>query len=117
MRKGELLTPIARGEEKAGALPSPVLPGITRAVVREIAGRMGIACQVRTLAIDDALGADEIFLCNSSWGIMPVVGIEGATVRGGAPGAITRTLREALSQAIDGEPRDTAERLGGAVGS
>ena len=117
VRGGELMTPIARGEEKAGALPSPVLPGITRAVVREIAGRMGIACQVRTLAIDDALGADEIFLCNSSWGIMPVVGIEGATVGGGAPGAMTRTLREALSQAIDGETRDAASRLGGAVGS
>ena len=64
-----------------------------------------------------ALGADEIFLCNSSWGIMPVVGIEGATVGGGAPGAMTRTLREALSQALDGETRDSAERLGGAVGS
>lgn len=117
VRGGELLTPIARGEEANGALPSPVLPGVTRASIREIAGRLGVACRVQTLAIDDVLRADEAFLCNSSWGIMPVVAVESARIGSGEPGALTRQLRESLLEAIDGETRETAERLGGAVGS
>lgn len=113
VRGGELLTPIARGEEARGALPSPVLPGITRAAIREMAVRLGVACRVQTLAIDDVLGADEAFLCNSSWGIMPVVAVESARIGTGQPGALTRQLRETLLEAIDSETRDTAERLAG----
>ena len=37
VKDGQLLTPIARGEEADNALPAPVLPGITRAAVIELA--------------------------------------------------------------------------------
>jgi branched-subunit amino acid aminotransferase/4-amino-4-deoxychorismate lyase len=101
VRGGELLTPIARGEEGGGgegsgaALPSPVLPGITRKWVMEWAGDRGMAVTRRMLSIDDVLGADEAFLTNSSWGVLPVVRVEKEMLGGGEVGEVARAAREA----------------------
>jgi branched-chain amino acid aminotransferase len=103
VRDGTLLTPIARGEEEPGALRSPVLPGITRAAVLELAESLGIAVVRRLLDIDALLGADEAFLTNSSWGVLPVVAVEKEAIGGGAVGAITMRLRAAWLEAIDRE--------------
>ncbi|MGP1347603.1 MAG: aminotransferase class IV [Phycisphaerales bacterium] len=94
VRDGTLFTPIARGEEEAGAIGSPVLPGITRQVVGELADGMGMGLARRMLTIDEALDADEVFLTNASWGVLPVRQIEGRAVGDGMPGPVTRSLRE-----------------------
>ena len=91
-----LLTPFARGEEVAGSLGAPVLPGITRAVVMESANAAGLSVQRRMLSIDDLLNADEVFLTNSSWLVLPVTRIEKHTVGSGQVGPMTRRLREAV---------------------
>lgn len=101
---GTLVTPIARGEEAAGAVPSPVLPGITRAAVIELAGRMGIGCDTRMMAIDDVLDAGEVFLTNSGWGVLPVVRVEGKEIGSGLPGEITGKLRASWQAAVRDEP-------------
>lgn len=95
VKDGRLLTPIARGEEEHGAMPAPVLPGITRAVIRERADDLRIDVETRMLDIEELLGADEVFLTNSSWGVLPVVAIEKEAVADGAPGRITNDLRDA----------------------
>lgn len=94
VRDGALLTPLARGEEEAGAIGSPVLPGIARRTIIELAGRTGIGCAKQLLTIQDALDADEVFLTNSSWGVLPVTRIEGKMIGDGAVGAVTRSLRK-----------------------
>lgn len=98
---GRVLTPIARDEEAPGGLPSPVLPGITRAAVLELASVRGIGCDKRLLTIDDLLDADELFLTNSSWGVLPVVGVEKESIGGGLPGPMTRDLRAGLVAAME----------------
>ena len=60
VKNGTLFTPTARGEEDEQAEPSAVLPGVTREVV---------------IALADELDADELFLTNSSWGVLPVIGM------------------------------------------
>jgi branched-subunit amino acid aminotransferase/4-amino-4-deoxychorismate lyase len=105
---GSLVTPTARGEEERGGVPSPVLPGITRAAVIGIAAGMGVGCQRRMLTIDDVLDADELFLTNSSWGVLPVVGVERESIGGGGPGPMTRDLRAALMAAIAADGADGA---------
>ncbi len=99
---GTLRTPIARGEEDAGGIPSPVLPGVTRAAVIEIARRRSIGCERRMLTIDDVLDADEVLLTNSSWGVLPVTAIEGKTIGTGEPGEMTRDLRSAWLAHVEG---------------
>ncbi len=75
-------------------LPSPVLPGITRDEILEYADERGLTVQRRMVSITDVLEADEVFLTNSSWGVLPVVRVEAATIAGGRPGQVTRALRE-----------------------
>ena len=95
---GKLITPIARGEEsgEAHALPSPVLPGITRARVLEQAKKMGVPVEVRMMSIDDLLDADEVFLTNSSWKVLPVVKVEAEVIGSGEPGVVTLGLRDGV---------------------
>jgi len=106
VRDGRLLTPYARGEEESGALPAPVLPGIVRRFVIETAESAGPPVARRMLTIDECLQAEEMFLTNSSWGILPVVRLERATIGAGTPGPITKRLRHAWVAATDG--RDAA---------
>ena len=96
VRGGRMFTPIARGEEQEVAdgpsetmgegledeprgssggavMPSPVLPGVVRRWVMDWAVAEGIEVERRMLSIDDVLTADEVFLTNSSWGVLPVV--------------------------------------------
>jgi branched-subunit amino acid aminotransferase/4-amino-4-deoxychorismate lyase len=95
-----LHTPIAHGEEVDGALAAPVLPGITRAAIAELAAAESVAVHRRMLAIDDLLAADEVFLTNSSWQVLPVTAVEKARVGDGRVGPLTRRLRAALLELI-----------------
>jgi len=89
-----VLAPLVRGEEPAGGLASPVLPGTTRAWLLEHAAAEGMTVERRPLSIDDLLGADEACLLNSSWGVMPVVAVEAAELPSKRPGPIVRAWRE-----------------------
>jgi branched-subunit amino acid aminotransferase/4-amino-4-deoxychorismate lyase len=100
VKDGTLRTPIARGEEERiaqgkAAMPSPVLPGVTRGRIIELAAARGIGCDTRMLSIDDVLDADEVFLTNSSWGVLPAVAVEAKAIADGNPGPITADLRRA----------------------
>lgn len=103
VRNGTLVTPIARGEEQEvggkGAIPSPVLPGITRARVLKEAKKMGLAVERRMMGIGDVLDADEVFLTNSSWGVLPVTAVEAEPVGSGEVGEVASGLRERITAA------------------
>jgi branched-subunit amino acid aminotransferase/4-amino-4-deoxychorismate lyase len=103
VKDGTVCTPLARGEEVAGALPAPVLPGITRAAVLELCAEMEVAVQRRMLTISDLLDADEVFLTNSSWQVLPVTRVEKKAIGSGAVGAVTGRLRAALLDTIEQE--------------
>lgn len=112
VRHGRLQTPIARGEELEIAgdaakgpavMPSPVLPGITRRWVMDWATAMDIAVERRMLSINDVLEADEMFLTNSSWGVLPVVQLETHQISGGAPGSVGRAAVNAWRELIGDE--------------
>ena len=103
VKDDELLTPIAHGEEKPDALPAPVLPGVTREAVIEAAQTQGIAVQKRMLTVEDLLDADEVFLTNSNWKVLPVIAVEQKDIGDGKVGEITRSLREAVLKMVEEE--------------
>lgn len=103
VKEGQLLTPIARGEESEKGLPAPVLPGITRAAVIELAEGLGVTVKRQMLSIDDLLDADEAFLTNSSWHILPVSRVEKSPIGQGKAGDLTRRLRTDLLNLIERE--------------
>ncbi len=102
VKNGVIHTPIARGEEQQEAtrtggngvpLPSPVLPGVTRKIVTRLAGEVGIEVRRRMITIHEILDADEVFLTNSSWGVLPVTRVESQAIGRGEVGEITAQVR------------------------
>lgn len=82
------------GALKTPPLDTPVLPGIARAVILELARRSGMEVAEAALALDDLLAADEVFLTNVIMQIMPVVRVEKHEVGHGRVGPIASQLRE-----------------------
>lgn len=107
VKDGELLTPIARGEEKPEALPAPVLPGITREAVIQAAEAQGITVKKQMLSVEDLLDADEVFLTNSNWKVLPVVAVEQKTIADGKVGAVAQSLREHVMAMVEEETTST----------
>ncbi len=83
-------------------LDTPVLPGITRKVVLELAEENDIAWKEEKLTIQDLLGAEEVFLTNSIMELMPVCRIERHAVGKDKPGPVYQKLHELYKQAVNG---------------
>ncbi|TQQ82131.1 aminotransferase class IV [Halonotius roseus] len=64
------------------SLDGPVLPGITRRVVLDIADDEGIPVETGQYTPDDIRNADEVFLTNSTWEIRPVDVVDGLEISG-----------------------------------
>ena len=103
VKGGTLFTPIARGEEVEGSLPAPVLPGVTRATVIEAAEKLGMTVRRRMLSVKELLDADEVFLTNSGWRVLPVSRVEKKAIGTGKAGEITKRLRSAVLERIERE--------------
>lgn len=77
-----------------------VLFGITRETVRDLAQEHGFTVEDRDLELYDVYTADEVFLCSTAGGVLPVTSVDGRTIGAGAPGAIFRKLRGAYEALV-----------------
>jgi branched-chain amino acid aminotransferase len=91
VREGGLVTP---------PLDAGLLPGITREVVCELAGALGIAAAEATVVDDDLLGADEAFITSTTREIVPVVLVDDHRIGTGYPGPVTRALMDAFRDRV-----------------
>ncbi|MCC6000829.1 MAG: aminotransferase class IV [Pararhodobacter sp.] len=70
------------------------LDGITRASVIELCDHLGVPCAVRTVPADELRAADEVFICTTAGGVMPVSRIDGRRMNNDAPGPLSVRLKE-----------------------
>lgn len=63
-----------------------ILRGITRESVMEIAPGLGFRVEETDLELYDAYTADEIIICSTAGGVLPVVQIDGRVIAAGKPG-------------------------------
>lgn len=70
-----------------------ILEGITREVVIDLAGETNLNLAAGDLWPNDLYLADELFFCNTSRGILPVVEVDGKPIGSGRAGPITMQLR------------------------
>ncbi len=82
------------GEVRTAPKNNYILPSITREVVLEICADAGIAARETHISEAALRGADEVFLAGTTTEVLPVVTIDAKTVGNGAPGEITRRLRQ-----------------------
>lgn len=90
-------------------LDTPVLPGIARKTVLELAEQLRLECLQQPLRIDDLLAAQEVFLTNVIMQVLPVVAVEAHTVGDGKVGAITQKLMAAYAKKLS-QPEDKTDR-------
>ncbi|MCA9252767.1 MAG: aminotransferase class IV family protein [Phycisphaerales bacterium] len=84
-------------------LDTPVLPSVTRSAVLEIAEREGIEHHEKAININDLLGADEVFITNSSMQVVPVCSVEKTDIAEGKPGPMAARLRQLYIELVDQE--------------
>ena len=75
-----------------------ILIGITRGVVIDIAGKLGIPLAERDIAPEQLYEADECFLTGTAAEVISVTSIDGKTVGDGRPGPVTRKLLGAFRE-------------------
>ena len=77
-----------------------LLVGISRQVVLELADQLGIPTSEEDLQPYDAYTADEAFLANSLYCVLPVGRVDNRELRGDVPGPITQKLLAAWSEMV-----------------
>lgn len=80
--------------------PAGGLPGITREAVIERARAAGIEVSEVHLPADLLGEAQEAFLTNTSWEVLPVVQVDDRRIGQGIPGPITRSLLDAYRELL-----------------
>ena len=85
------------GEVVTPPLERGLLPGITRGLIIGLCAELGIPCREALVSLEEARGADEVFLTSTTRGVMAVAELDARPYCGGqTPGPITRRLRDAL---------------------
>jgi D-alanine transaminase len=71
-----------------------LLPGCTRKAILALAAEKGVRLEERPFTVAEALAAAEAFFTSASSFVMPVASIDGQPIGSGAPGPVTKRLRE-----------------------
>jgi D-alanine transaminase len=73
-----------------------ILSGVTRDIVLELCGDLGVPVVLKPFLAEDVYRADEAMVLSTTSEVLPVIEADGRTVGGGHPGPVTRRLLEAL---------------------
>ncbi|MCY4571407.1 MAG: aminotransferase class IV [Gemmatimonadetes bacterium] len=79
-----------------------ILHGITRDLLIELAGGMGIPVEERTIPLPELYLADEVFFSGTTTEVRPVVEIDGRRVGDGTVGPVVRRLYEGFLGVVQG---------------
>jgi len=88
---------------QGGALVTPplndgILPGVTRAVVLDLARELGIESRQQSIRVATLLGADEAFVTSTLKEVMPIATVDGSVIGKGRPGPVTQRLMKAYRE-------------------
>lgn len=86
---------VVGGTLRTASLDLPVLPGVTRHVILELATEKGLPVEERAVSTEELQRAEEAFLSGSVMGLRPVTSVDDVVLPS-APGALTSILATAL---------------------
>lgn len=92
---------------RSGVLVTPTvdacLPGITRAIVLELARAEGLPVEERHVSLTEVYTAEEVFTTGTMGELAPVLEVDGRTIGDGMPGPVTERLRKLHRGHVDSE--------------
>lgn len=90
IKKKQIFTPPCAG----------ILNGVTRQFVLECACELRLKTEETLLTRHDFFNADEVFLTNTSWEILPVSDLDGRKIKQPIPGPLTLQLQEHFKRKV-----------------
>jgi D-alanine transaminase len=75
-------------------LSHAILPGVTRRIMLDAMAEAQVKVVERKFTVAEALAAKEAFISSATGAAVPVVAIDGKNIGNGAPGALTRRIRD-----------------------
>lgn len=88
------------GEGIVSPIIAKVLPGVSVAVLRELADAEGVPFVERDLTIEELRAADEVWLASTSICLLPVARCDGQAIGGGKPGPMYQRMLAAWNGAV-----------------
>lgn len=88
-----------------------ILPGISVAVLRDLAEQVGVAFQEIDIAPESIYEADEVFLCSTSPCLVPCTSCDGRPIGTGKPGPAFEQFLSLWSEAVGVDIRAQATRF------
>lgn len=83
---------VVGGQFRTAPLSANILPSVTRSYVLKAARNIGLETVEKSLKVQEARTADELFLAVTTKDIVPVVEFDGKTIATGQPGQYTKHL-------------------------
>jgi len=81
-------------------LTANILPGITRALLLEWAGSVGLATAEESFTVSQASNADELLITGTGSEVIAITHLDDKPIADGQPGAYTKIFRNLLYQAM-----------------
>lgn len=91
--------------------PTKVLPGVSVAVIAELAGSLGVPLAERDITLQEFTAASEVWLTSTSACMLPVVEFDDRLIGGGQPGAMYGKFLKAWSELVGVDIAGQAERF------
>jgi len=88
------------GTVRTAPVSTGLLPGITRATVREVCDLLDVPFEEKQLRPEDLFSAEEAFLSSTMVELMPVVAVDGKKIGNGKAGALTQKLHVAFQELV-----------------
>lgn len=107
---------VFNGEIRTHPLSNLILPGVTRAVVLELAHELGLTVREEAMRESELASADELFLTGTTTDVMPIVRVNEKTIGSGRPGPTALRLNEALRAHMDESLAAPARRVASSRG-
>ena len=82
------------------SLECGILPGITREIVLELAKKEGIGIQEDAFRPEDLSDADEAFLTNTGFGVLPVNAMQARSLSSSSEQSLTKTIQRLYEKLI-----------------
>ncbi len=98
---GDNIFLVLNGELSTPPTSEGALPGVTRAVVMELAKEMQIPCRQCVTTLYDVYNADEAFLTGTAAEVIPMVMCDGRNIGDGKPGKMTAMIIAAFRAITD----------------
>ena len=106
---------VVDGVLRTHPLNNLILPGVTRAIVLDLARTLGIEVEEKAVTESELFEADELFIAGTTTDVMPIVRVDDRPIGAGVPGETTKRLsreyRAFMEESIAAE-RDVVTRSG-----